>query len=361
MQDRLPVAIIGMGGVGRATLEALLSSDVVRVVGLGDRDRLTAERAGEDFNVPAFTDNRRLIIEAAPAAVYLAVPPAAAPDIVAACAKHGLHVWKELPLARNLREGAAMVHRMDAAGLKFAVGTQRRFTTSYGRASQLCGRLGRVFLARAHYLFNWGGELDWRGDKASAGGGALLELGYHAVDLLVWLLGLPETVFCHCAGANRPQLPRGGKEPQPPYDTDDTAATLLQYADECVASIVTSRSSGPVSEELSLHGRDGSLTANSETCTLRDPDGNVLNRVADESAPIELFRRQGEAFARSVLADAGKYQCSARENLLNLAVIDAMYLSDRTRQPENPSRLLHTNALSVDECLACRPLPEQGD
>ena len=361
MPDKLPVAVIGMGGIGRRTLEALLSSDVVRVVALGDRDRLTAERAGDEFNIPAFTDNRRLIIEAAPAAVYLAVPPAAAPDIVAACAKHGIHVWKELPLARNLGEGAAMVRRMEAAGLKLAVGTQRRFTTSYGRASQLCSRVGQVFLARAHYLFNWGGELNWRGDRESAGGGALLELGYHAVDLLVWLLGLPETVFCHCAGGNRPQLRRSDEQPQPPYDTDDTAATLLQYADQCVATIVSSRASGPVSEELSLHGRDGSLTANSETCTLRDPDGNVLNRVADESAPIELFRRQGEAFARSVLADAGKYQCSARENLLNLAVIDAMYLSDRTCQPESPFQLLHTNAVTVEECLACRPLPEQGD
>jgi len=252
------------------------------------------------------------------------------------------------------------VRRMDAAGLKFAVGTQWRFRTSYRRAARLRGRLGQIFLARAHYLFNWGTALDWRGDMESAGGGAMLELGYHPVDMLTWLCGLPEEIFCRCARGNRPEKPDGDEDRQPPYDTDDTAAAVLQYADDCMASIVTTRSSGPVGEAISLHGRKASLAADSATCTLRDPDGSVLDRVAEESTPRELFRRQGEAFARAVATDAPKYQCSAWENLLNMAVIEAMYLSHRTCQPESPRSLLQTNGLTVPECLACQPLEDDN-
>ncbi|MCE5327460.1 MAG: Gfo/Idh/MocA family oxidoreductase [Planctomycetaceae bacterium] len=361
MQEKLPVAVIGMGGFGRIMLEALQAGDLTQIVGLADRDPLTAERAGKQYRVPAFTDNRRLLAEARPRAVYLAVPPAAAVEIVMACAERGIHVWKELPLARSLSEAHVLVERMSAAKLKFAVGTQWRFRTSYRRAAQVRSRLGQVFLARTHYLFNWGPDLGWRGDRATAGGGALLELGYHCVDLLTWMLGLPEEVFCRCAGGNRPNGPRYADQPRPVYDTDDTAATVLQYANGCMASVVTTRSSGPVSEELSVHGREGSLKADSQTCLLRDPDGNVLNSVVDQSPPMELFRRQVEAFARAVITDAPKYQCSAWENLLNQAVLDVMYLSDRTCQPESPARLMATCGLTVERCLSCRPLENAPD
>lgn len=351
----VPVAVIGVGGFGRWTLQALQQSPRVEVVGVSDRDPGVAEQAGRAAGVASYIDNRSLLAETRPRAVYLAVPPMAAPDLIDLAAERGVHVWKEPPLARNLAEAVAMVRRMEGAGLKLAVGTQRRFGAGYGRAWQLRERLGRVFLARAHYLFNWGPRLGWRGDRASSGGGALLELAYHPIDLLVWLLGLPEEVYGLSVGDQRPEAVRHGTEPQPIYDTEDTAAAILRYRGGCVASVVTTRRSGPVSEELSLHGRGGSLTANLETCLLRDPDGSALDQASDEGAPQEVFVRQAEAFAEAVLADAGTYACSGRENLLTQAVIEAIYLSDRTCHPESPARLLGTHGLKAEECLIHRP------
>ncbi|GAH77291.1 unnamed protein product, partial [marine sediment metagenome] len=125
--EPLPVVVVGVGGVGALTLQALRESPLVEVVGLSDNSSGVAERVGREFGVPVYTDSRRLLAETRPRAAYLAVPPMAAPDIVAACAQRGIHVWKELPLARSLDEGMAMVRRMEKAGLKFAVSTQRRF------------------------------------------------------------------------------------------------------------------------------------------------------------------------------------------------------------------------------------------
>jgi UDP-N-acetyl-2-amino-2-deoxyglucuronate dehydrogenase len=361
-KDALAVAVIGVGGFGRWTLAALGASQAVRVVGVSDRDPAIAQQAVRGTDIPHYGDNRSLLAETHPAAVYLAVPPPAAADLVELCAQRGVHLWKEMPLGRNLDEAVALVRLMEKAKLKFAVGTQRRFAVGYRRAWQLRRRLGPVFLGRAHYLFNWGSKLDWRGDRASAGGGALLELGYHPIDLLTWLLGLPEEVYGHNVRERRAESAgEAGGSPVPIYDTDDSAAAILQYRSGCMASVVTTRRSGPVSEELTLHSLNGSLTANSESCLLRDPDGTVLDQANDGGGPLGMFVRQAEAFAMAVRGNDKRYECSARENLLTQAAIEAIYLSGRTCQPESPSRLLHTAGLSEGDCLKWRPVEKDID
>jgi predicted dehydrogenase len=283
--QRLPVAVIGVGGFGSFTLQALLKSQVARVVGVSDRDRAAAEKAGKAAGVPAFSDNRSLLAQTQPAAVYVAVPPAEAPSVVALCAQRGVHVWKELPLARTLEEGLGLIQRMERAKLKLAVGTQRRFASGYRRARELHEKLGELFLAQAHYLFNWGPDLSWRGDRASAGGGALLELGYHPIDLLQWMLGLPEEVYGTSARISDRQRRSARGKLQPAYDTDDTAAAILRYASGSVATVVTTRRSGPLSEELSLHGRGGWLVASDESCLLRGPEGEILDSLSAPAPP----------------------------------------------------------------------------
>ncbi len=361
-KEALAVAVIGVGGFGRWTLAALRASPVVRVVGVSDRDPAIAEQAVRGTEIPHYGDNRSLLAETRPAAVYLAVPPMAAVDLVELCAQRGVHLWKEMPLGRNLDEALSLVRLMEKAKLKFAVGTQRRFAVGYRRAWELRRRLGPVFLGRAHYLFNWGSKLDWRGGRAAAGGGALLELGYHPIDLLTWLLGLPAEVYGHNVRERRAE-PAGeaGGSPVPIYDTDDSAAAILQYPSGCMASVVTTRRSGPVSEELTLHSLNGSLTADSESCLLRDPDGAVLDQANDDGGPLGMFVRQAEAFARSVIGNEKRYECSARENLLTQAAIEAIYLSGRTCQPESPTRLLHTAGLSEEDCLSLRPAEADVD
>lgn len=351
----IPVTLIGAGGCGGQMLQALTRSSAVKLVGLADKDPAVAARAGQSAGVPQYADNRRLLAETRPQIAFVCAPPMEFPEILALCADRNIHVWRETPLARNLGEGIAHIRRMEQAGLKLAVGTQRRFAPGYVRARELRDKVGKVFLARAHYLFNWGPYLAWRGDRASAGGGALMDLGYHPIDLLIWMLGLPEEVYGSTAGGKDigPQVGPDGKL-LPAYDTDDTATALLRYRGHCVASVVTTRCSGPVSEGLLLHGQCGSLSASDESCLLRDPDGSVLDRIED-TAPLDVYVRQVEAFARAVADGAKTYECSARENLLTLATIEAIYLSDRTSQPEHPLRLLKTNGLGLSDCLIHRP------
>jgi len=345
-KDVLDVAVIGLGTFGRQTLEALCRSNIARVVAIADRDARLAEQVGRSLDLPFYTDNRQLLLKARPAVMFLATPPMAACDLMEACAAQGVHVWKEAPLGRNLGEAAAMVRRFEAANLKLAVGTQRRAFQSYRRAYELRSRVGEVLLARGHYMFNWGPDLQWRADKQSSGGGALLELGYHPIDLLVWMLGLPEEAYGLTA-LKRPEL----ADAQPPHDTDDTASAILRYKDDTMATILASRVSGPVSEEFALCGCDGSLIVSAEDCTLRNVNGDVLDHLTGAPAHNDAFARQAEAFLTAVAAGANTWPCSGGENLLNHAVIDAIYLAGRTCQPESPLRQLQIHGMEMRDCL----------
>jgi predicted dehydrogenase len=348
--ERLRLGIIGLGQSGQMILRALRGSQAIEIVGVADRETSLAEAASATTKAPAFGDARSLVARGGVQAVALAVPPGEAPEIVGACAERGIAVWTDLPLARNLDEAVAMTQQCRRAGVKFAVGTQRRFMPGYRNAWDRRHEVGGVFLARAHYLFNWGQSLTWHGEGALAGGGALLELGYHMIDLLVWFFGLPEEVYGLTA------IVSGGGKGVPEHDTDDTACAVLNFAGGRMACLAASRSCDPVSEELSLHGRAGSLTAGPEACVLRNADGVVIEQIERTYLPTEAIALELEAFAGAVISGAERYACSAWENLLTHAVIDAVYLAARTGQPESPARLLHAHKLRVEDCLKLCPI-----
>jgi predicted dehydrogenase len=350
----LRLAVIGAGDVASRVAPALRDVTGLTLVGVSDRNATAAERLAASLNVPAFSDNRSMLAQTRPQAVYLAVPPAAVAEAVGACAKRGIHVWQEAPLARSLDEGLAMAERMDAAGLKYVIATRRRFSAGYRQAQHWLDKLGPLFLARCTYLFNWGPQLGWRGDREGAGGGALLDMGYHCLDLLVWTLGLPEDVFGVCAQGRRP-VPPDLASPLPVYDTEDTAAAILRYGKKCLATLTTTRNSGPASDSLHIHGQGGSVTANDDGAVLRDPEGNVLDQRREQPSHQATVRRGAVALVETINAGTNRYECSARENLLTLALIESIYLSDRTNHPESPARLLKTRGLSIDDCLRHRP------
>ena len=344
---QISVGVIGLGISGKTAAKCLQGIDNIELVGIVDHNAQLATEVGNQLGLPTFTDTRQMILNAKPDAVFISVPPTQLTDILVFCLKQKINVWVEAPFGRNLGEAAAFVRGFADAGLKLAVGTQRRFVSTYQKVNQLSRSLGQIFSSSARYSFNWGPNLGWRSDKNSAGGGALLELGYHPIDLLTWTMGLPEDVY----GVTTIQQPELANAQNPNHNTDDTAVAILRYQDDAVASINTSRVSGPVSEELILQGANGSILANAEFCTLRNPQGDIVEHFEEDLPPLEVFKLQAEAFISAVRSDAKYYMCSAAENLLNLAIIDAIYLSTQTLQPESPARQLHIHGVKLSDCL----------
>jgi len=355
-EQRLRAVLVGAGGFGADLLRALCESPRLAVTGVSDRDPAAAEDAAAQAGCGAYADKRQLLAETDPQAVFVALPPAPAADVVALAGRRGAAVWRTAPVGRNLPEAVALCRAGTPTGPdrptpQFTVGTGRRFMGGYRHAKGLLPDLGEVYLAQAQYLFNWGGDLGWRGDRA-AGGGAMMELGYPMVDLLIWLLGLPESVAC---SAGRQHRGAGGPD-RPVYDSDDTAVAVLRYRGQATATVTVSRCFNPISEHLTVYADGGSIVAGPNACTLRDRDGVAIDRFSEDAPPAEVFARQVEAFASAVAGGAARYACSGWENLLTLAAIDAAYLSDQTGQAESPGVLLANEDLRPADCLRATPI-----
>jgi len=333
--EKLRGGMIGIGGFGRMTLGGMVAAPNVEVVAVADYDVELARAKAEELGATAFERYEDLVQQADIDALFLALPHYLYPPLVRMAAERGLHVYKEKPLARNYAEAKELVELMESKGLRFMIGTQRRWTPGFQTMKRWMPRIGQVFLTRGQYVFCWRDDFRWRGNLEQCGGGALLDMGYHTVDMINWFVGLPDEVYAAASNIARP-------ETQFPYETDDTAVTLLRWDNGAMGYLLTSWVSSPAEEKALIHGSEGTLVADWEGVTLMTPQGKVLEEYKLDSEAAKgtgVYASMVEHFANCVF-EGKEPQCSGRENLANMAMIEAAYRSVKSHRPERPAAVM---------------------
>jgi len=150
-----------------------------------------------------------------------------------AAAEAGKHVICEKPLGRDAAEAFETWQRVQATGVKHMCAFNYRFVPAIRLARDIIesGQLGEIQHFRGSYLQEWGtteGEI-WRFDKATAGSGALGDLGAHVIDLARYLVGEIATVSALTATF------------QPGRDVDDAVESIVQFESGAVGTIEASR------------------------------------------------------------------------------------------------------------------------
>jgi len=195
---RLRLGIIGLNTQGQEHLAAALRHPAVDVTAVCDADSAkvvaTAMRLGP--NVATFSDFASLFDSGVVDAVIVAVPHDLHFEITQVAARHRVHLLKEKPIGRNLREAQAIAGIARRAGIVLQTGVQRRRHVTYEILREhLRERRNRVISASVEMTVK-GDVVDgvvrpsgWRGDYVRSGGGIIIDLGYHAIDLVQYLLG----------------------------------------------------------------------------------------------------------------------------------------------------------------------------
>lgn len=190
--------VIGTGNIGAHHSE-LLSSGRIPGASLA----ATASRTGERVNgsVPHFNDPLHMLDEAELDAVLVATPTQTHVEIGAAALERGIHVLMEKPIAMSVVQAKVLLSKAKAP-VQFSVMLNQRFHPLYRRVKQLLdadaiGDLQRVsWIMTAWYRPDIYYQVSsWRGTWPGEGGGLLLNQCIHNLDVLQWLLGLPESVF----------------------------------------------------------------------------------------------------------------------------------------------------------------------
>lgn len=329
--QRLRAAMVGLGKQGREDhLPALVASPSVELVAVCDADDKAVARVEAEYRVPGYTDVVDLLDREEIDFVVVAVPHHAGREVVLAAAAHGVHVLKEKPLATSLAEAQEIAEACDAAGIQLMVTLQRRFNPVYTTFPQLYDQIGEPFLFDASYTMAVDPASGWRGSTQLAGGGCIIDMGYHIIDTLLWYFGMPDRVLAQTAAVARPELD---------YDAEDTAVLHLSYDTGLFGTVLLSRCVAPKTEVIRAVGTRGSVVLERGRIQRLDNDGTTIEALARENAWPSAAAAQLDHFRR-VLTGQRPNVSGAAAHLAHAAVVTAAYTSAATGQTVNPKELI---------------------
>lgn len=194
MEKQVRWGIIGAGGIAdRRTIPGLQLCKHARLEAVMEITKELAQRSREKWGCPkAYDSIEALLADPAVDAVYIASPVGLHAAQVMAAADAGKHILVEKPLAMTADEGEAVVRHCREKGVLLAAGLMMRFG-SYVQAMKAAvedGKIGRPVSAYAQFTC-WYPDMPgaWRQTKAISGGGALMDMGVHCIDLVQYILG----------------------------------------------------------------------------------------------------------------------------------------------------------------------------
>lgn len=190
------IGFLGVGWIGRHRMEAMLATGAVEAAAIADASPEAAASAAELAPDAVCTKDLDALLDLDLDGLVIATPSALHAEQAVAALGRGVAVFCQKPLGRTAAEAAAVVEAARAADRLLAVDLSYRYTTGMQRICEQvrAGALGRVFAADLVFHNAYGPDKAWFYDPASAGGGCVMDLGVHLVDLALWLLDFPEVV-----------------------------------------------------------------------------------------------------------------------------------------------------------------------
>lgn len=228
--------------------EAFREEPGVELVGIWDDDAARGREAAGRFETPFIADLDAVL--AACDAVAICSETVAHAPLIERAARAGRAVLCEKPLANDLAGAARIVAAVESAGIVFMQSFPKRFDPVSHELARLVkdGALGRVGLVRIRHGHFYGLDPEfrrrWYVDPRLSGGGALLDEGVHAADLLCWLFGMPSGVIASASSALG-------------LAVEDQAIAVFDYADGMLAEIVSSFSFTAADVSIEIYGSEG--------------------------------------------------------------------------------------------------------
>jgi predicted dehydrogenase len=172
------LGFLGLGWIGRSRLEAVTKADCASIVALADPA------------VPSALGSLDELLEQDLDAVVIATPSALHASQVLAVLDRGLSVFCQKPLATGADDVELILETAQAADLLVGVDLSYRYTRAFRAARVAVADIGHVFAAELVFHNAYGPDRPWYHDRALSGGGCVIDLGVHLVDLAVWILDI---------------------------------------------------------------------------------------------------------------------------------------------------------------------------
>ena len=304
--DKLKVAVIGNGGISGVHLRGYSLNPDVEIYALCDINEERLNRRGDEYHVdPArrFTDVNEMLA-ACPEieAVSVCTWNAAHAQCAIAALNAGKHVLCEKPMTMTVEEAEAMQAAAEKNNRLLMIGFVRRFGNDCAIMKDFIdnGYFGDIYYAKATYLRRKGCPGGWFGDKARSGGGPLIDLGVHIIDLCRYLMGNPKPVSVYGATfnklGNRSNIKsKAGyisqtRENEDIFNVEDLATAMIRFDNGSVLQIEASFS-------LNIEKDEGVLQFfGTKAGAKLDPELTIYSEMNDYMTNVKLANSTALSF-----------------------------------------------------------------
>lgn len=342
----LKLGIIGNGGIANAHMGGYLAlGDEIELVACCDINFPKAQAFKEKYGFSACYDNcydmlknHKLDI------VSVCTWNSAHAECTIAALDSGCNVLCEKPMAMNTEEALKMKEAAEKNGKLLMIGFVRRHGNDAAAAIDYIekGYVGDVYYAKASYLRRCGFPGGWFGDKSVSGGGPLIDLGVHVIDLVRYILGCPKPVTVFGATFNKlgARSHIRGTEwhsetvvEEPVFTVEDLATAMIRFDNGAVLQV-------EASFNLNTKKGCGDIVLFGDKAGLSLEPFELYTEVNNQLADIIPHGSNNFDFGRDFnkeiknFADAvtGKAKCiaTAEDGVELMRILDAIYLSAET-------------------------------
>lgn len=336
--------VIGCGGIAdRRTLPGMMEANNAELIAVMDTNGESAERVKEKYGAKyAFSDMNELLAIDEIEAVYIASPVFCHKAQVEAAAKAGKHILLEKPIGIDIAEAEEIIKICENTNVKLGVGFMMRYAAYHEKMKEIIaeGKIGKLVSARAEFTC-WYPTMDncWRQDAKLSGGGAMMDMGIHCIDLIRYITGAE---FTDVAGIVDNQVFK--------YNGVEDAGYIVSRLSNGAVAYVGANFNIPdkiAKCALEFYGTAGSLTAvgtlsQIETGSVELVCGNsdaaydaMQNKTMAEPVKLEvklgnMYTKEIEGFGKAVL-DEGEIPVTAFDALQAQKVVEAAYRSNNDR------------------------------
>ncbi|MFC7750154.1 Gfo/Idh/MocA family protein [Paenibacillus thermoaerophilus] len=343
--EKIRVGVIGAGNIGNVHIIGFKSSPDFVVTAVTDAYLPLAKKRAEEHGIPHVYENADALIEADTTdAVVIAVSNEWHAPIAIKALRAGKHVMLEKPMAINLQAAKDIVRAQRETGLTLMIPHQMRWEWAAQEIKKQSekGAFGRIYNIKCGWMRRKGipGWGTWFTQMAKSGGGPLIDIGVHLLDLSLYLAGNPKPVSVTGAVYSEigPKKKGIGNWGTPDwngrYDVEDSATAIVRMEDGSVLNLDVSWAVHMDTDSkpyVHLLGSEGGAS-------LRGGEGTLLAELYDRAVDIPLERPEVVEDSRQQLnrhfaeciREGKEPITNAMTGLANNLILDAIYESSRT-------------------------------
>ncbi|MGO4936309.1 Gfo/Idh/MocA family protein [Fundicoccus sp. Sow4_H7] len=345
----LKIGIIGVGSISSFHIQAIQESAKARLVAFCDINLDRLQTKGSQYGVnQLYTDYNELLANDQIDAVVICTWNDSHVNIATAALKAGKHVFVEKPLSRRITADAIELGKLAESTDKVAsVGMVRRYADNARVLKQWIdsGKMGDIYYGKASLMRRLGHPGGWFGQQAISGGGPMVDLGVHLLDIVWYLMGKPKptTVSANTASylGDRGHIGylsyyQAADQLDQPSNVEDFANALIRFENGASFYLETSYTMHTPKDDLLIQmaGSNGGAILEPSLQLVTEENGVILNAEPQIDFPSfhnHAYKRELDGFIDACV-EGKPNETPIADGLTVLSILDSIYQSAREKR-----------------------------